>query len=388
MDVDPIVIYVIIIIGIIALIFVIVIPLIYTPVEYGSYKVVSDRCVPNGTHCADGGTRTIVQDCIPNPNNGQPCLHNGKITFDSIVTTEPCNVQCYSSKWVLTGTTCEGNNLMDLYTCQAHDPTGVNDCGMMDDVPYGGHYLRQYVIKRIGSTRTKLNKVDGCVSNMPEGKWVYVNAKGAIRSKDTINKYLLSKSCDAEYHLQEGTYKISPACLLDGGRVNLDGTGCDLTTKPAVLYEPCRKYLKPLKINNIIDKLTNSFITISINGKYLGLLEYDVGKTELVLGDKPIAFFLAPRGIINDKLNYQFKAVIACIPALAMDGWMILEQDKLFWAPASPGPGEPGLISDQATLFDITIVRDSLLTIKGTSIINAEIKLHPIETIESLFNPN
>lgn len=377
-------IYLIALLVIIALIIVIVIPISYPHQAYGSYRLASDRCIANGDHCADGGTRTIIYDCIPNPTTGQPCLHNGKLTFDSIITTEPCNVQCYSSKWVLTETTCQGNNLMDVYQCQRHDPTGVNDCGIIDKIPYDNGYIKQYVIKGIGSTKTKLNKVNGCNSVIPEGKWVYVGPKNTIQTNEVSDRYHLSKSCEAEYHLQEGTYKIKPACLIDGN-LNLDGAGCDPNTKPVDQIQLCRKYLVPTKIDNIIDKLYGSYLTIKRGNQYLGLAEVEVGQAELIFQETPTPFFFAPRNINKTGMNYQFTAIIACLPTLGRNGWVTRNGNNLLWTPASDGPGLPGIKSDQATLFEILIVRDKYLTIKNTSIINAELELYPIDSISSFY---
>jgi hypothetical protein len=145
----------------------------------------------------------------------------------------------------------------------------------------------------------------------------------------------------------------------------------------------------PNKINNIIDKLYGSYLTIRMNGKYLGILENDVSQPELVFQDNPTPFFLAPRQILSDKANYQFTAIIACLPSLGRNGWIInnVQMDNiLHWVPASDGPDLPGMTSDQATIFNILIVRDKFLTIKGTNIINAEITLYPIDTIGSFYS--
>jgi hypothetical protein len=383
-------IYLIALLVIIALLIVIIIPIVYVDnQEYGKYVVTSDRCVANGAYCADGGTRTIIQDCIPNPITNQPCLHNGKLTFDSIITTQPCNVQCYSARWTKIDTMCEGSNLVDVYECQSHDPSGVNDCGEMATIPYTDGFIKQYVIRGLGATKTKLNFTDSniCGSIIPQGNWVSVGPKGTIEQTVT-DRYHLSKSCEADYHLQEGVYRVKPACSIDGN-INLDGSGCDLTTKPAEQFQPCRKYIVPNKINNIIDKLYGSYLTIRMNGKYLGILENDVSQPELVFQDNPTPFFLAPRQILSDKANYQFTAIIACLPSLGRNGWIInnVQMDNiLHWVPASDGPDLPGMTSDQATIFNILIVRDKFLTIKGTNIINAEITLYPIDTIGSFYS--
>lgn len=354
----------------------------YADQSYGTYKVTSDKCVRNGDYCIEGGTRTIIQDCIPNPTNNAPCLYNGKLSYDSIITTSPCDVQCYSSKWILKETTCIDNNLVDVYECQKYDETGVNDCGIIDDIAYGNYKFKQYVIKPVGSTRTKINKTNGCSSVIPEGKWVYVNSKDVIQPSDTYNSYYLSKSCQSSFQLQEGNYMLKPACLLEGNIV--DDSLCNLANKPEVKLQPCRKYIEPEIINNILDSLYVSFVTININGQYLSIAESDVGTTDLILSDTPMLFMIAPRQIISKGPNYRFTAILAGIPSLGQQGWIIKDEDKLLWTPAAEGPGLEGLTSNQATLFDVTIVRDSYLTIKDTIIYNAKITLYPIESIADM----
>lgn len=375
---DEISIYIIVVLFLIAIAILILPPLLYPDMPYGHYEVTSDRCIANGEYCSEGGTRTIVQECIPNPINNGPCILDGRETYESIVTTEPCSVQCFSSKWKLIETKCEDNDLVDVYECVNHDGRGANDCGMFERFGINNGYIRKYVIKPMGSFMTRINVLDGCLNEIPQGNWVFENSQ--------VDRYVMSSECMTNDHLEEGYYSIPPVCIVNG-KIQ-DEVYCG--TKPPDYLQPCRK-LSLISNHDIIQQLHNSFILIEMKGMYVSVAEQGVAKTELILSNFKVPFFIASRGLIHESINtIEFKALLACTPRLNQDGWITSQYEsgvnKLYWNRSSKNPGGPGLSSNQATKFNLTIdLNNQTLTIAHTDIIDAKFTIHSMNELRSLY---
>ena len=57
-------------------------------------------CTNETGNCQDPGVETFIQNCIPHPKTKKGCLDkDGRITYEKIISKNPCEIQCVSSKF-------------------------------------------------------------------------------------------------------------------------------------------------------------------------------------------------------------------------------------------------------------------------------------------------
>ena len=105
-------------------------------------------CVNSTSRCGQVGTETIVQYCIPNPQSGRGCIDlNGNETYNMVIKQNPCEIQCYSNKFISE----DGVQVKDLQPGQyIRAPPGISGSGcnkVIDDkfgIDYTDYFLGDY----------------------------------------------------------------------------------------------------------------------------------------------------------------------------------------------------------------------------------------------------
>ncbi len=242
--------YAILVIGILAVVALIVIPILYSPEEaaFGSWRIEPQgRCEANTSKCAGGGTRTTVTECIANPITGRGCLLDGKQTFETQVETSPCEVLCRSSIWELeeAGPCRNVGPAIDqslglrrlTYKCVPNDPTGSNFCTSQGFTDWGAGKIPAVESFSVGETLTteEVCQLD-IEPSETRGSWSLLSFNS---SKDLPRDVFFDSD---QYYFEEPrnqNYTPMDRCLpFEGGVPSLsilkEGTGADTI---ACLYQ-------------------------------------------------------------------------------------------------------------------------------------------------------
>lgn len=229
--------------------------------EYGSYtESVVGTCVTPSGKCSEMGQQTIISYCSPNERTGWGCQdEEGRQTFATRITTQPCNSMCHSSVWEVisrdecsypvpyNASPCVPPGVVPvsrwLKRCVPNDSSGPNSCTITVTPGFteiGGTLPSGCVLDVTGTIATCALGVTyyedrPCVitPELPQcGTWAIRNPVGEEWSAATFScGYSLNPLPSAVCFDVTGTAYSSPSNLLDPGWVPLQ-MGCVSSINP------------------------------------------------------------------------------------------------------------------------------------------------------------
>lgn len=379
---------------------------------YGTWEVERGRCKPKNLYCSEGGYREVIQRCIPNPETHQGCLAPGthsKQTYETIISQEDCQIQCYSQRWypIDTGECVNGVQKI-TYECQKNDPTGMNRCTNYEYIQYGTGVFPVLKEYNLGDTLVVENACNGSLPGPsgPSGSWVlvdrdvpldvYVEADGAPIYNNILEYQPLSY-CHAPDFLWESTTDLYVGCLakdyvyVPSDQTHPKASECDdyigIPNKSIscrwlpTFNDPVLNHLESLLLNNfglIIQVNELGFITPRNLPSVYAKNPFPLNETfvnspglQVKLSDVPMMVYPLTSSddpITREKITFQSSTYFYIVPQKKTSGPNIyrivcflgdgfrgyLKTDKkntLYWEQGSRGPGLPGKLFSEAQPF-------------------------------------
>lgn len=284
--------------------------------------------------CGSLGTRTTVEECIPDPSTGRGCIGtDGQETYLPKYTVKECNVQCHRSVWRDIQGDCINGFRLHTKECVQQDLTGNNNC-----------YLAgvRYEIGDEVVTRQVCDRVPKDV--------YYWQPVPRAPSLPLLSSYCITRN---NRILEEGYLERNRLCFNDQG-LSVDTSLCN-STVPSIYTVPCRyipRESRDFFSTVVILEVDGGVVTLSKNGTTMSTIntlnrELPCSRQEVIRDTgSPMMFTLKKR-----LTSCSYLCSIGCMVRKSSLGWLGVNcNNELIWTSTSGS-----LTYQQAQEFVVTV---------------------------------
>jgi len=325
---------------------------------YGTWKTLETPCINESNDCTQPAFQFTDRICVPDPTTRRGCINDqGVQVYATEITSTPCTLQCRKFKWDIDIGACNTNTGLQpvTYTCRAHDDEGINACTVGGLIPYNGGSYQDVVEYGLGDVVTW--DIRCLTPNPPVTEKLQAPYETVSLDSDSSH-YLIDEACSAKYILGEGYLQHGQPCRRWSSKslVFMIRTSKGLvvpyqTPNDGPGLARFRHWNKEMN-----RKLYDTPLTcLPRTYRKSGCSDEDIDFSSGAL------FLLGPVGRTGDAMVCRIGVIIDN----KYWGWLKTKKHEVtrvaMWTQAKMTPKSPGINSDEAMTFQVTILNNHIV---------------------------